>query len=269
MFSTRPFVAWQPCETDLMLRVAAIQHDIVWENPDANMTHIRPTVQSVAADGAALVVLAEMWSTGFSMNAEVIAEAPDGPTATFMHDMASSTGVWIGGSFPERTDGHALPTNRFLLAGPNGEDHRYSKLRPFTYAGEHEHYCAGEQVVSVEIGGVRITPFVCYDLRFADLFWNAAANTDCYIVPANWPASRSSHWTTLLRARAIENQAYVVGVNRVGTGGGLDYSGDSRIFDPMGETTSAPAGAEAVITAEVDAERVAEVRAAFPFMQDR
>jgi len=252
-----------------MIRVAAVQHDIVWEDPPANFDRLRPTIEESVESGANLVVLTEMWSNGFSMNAETIAEPPDGATATFMLETARATGAWIAGSFPEHTLGRPLPTNRLLIAGPAGEDHRYSKIRPFSYAGEHEHYAAGEEIITVDINGVRVTPFICYDLRFADLFWGAAADTDCFLVPANWPAARREHWTSLLRARAIENQAYVVGVNRVGTGGGLAYSGDSRIIDPLGEMKVAPAGEEAVVWGEVDPDHVAQVRAKFPFMQDR
>lgn len=251
------------------MRVAAIQHDIVWEDTAANFAAVTPLIEAAAADGARMAVLAEMWSTGFSMNAAAIAEAPDGPTATFMHDTAARTGAWIVGSFPEHTAGHDRPTNRLLMAGPDGEDHRYSKIHPFTFAREHEHYSAGIDRVTVEVEGVRITPLVCYDLRFTDLFWDPAPMTDCYVVPANWPASRRAHWTTLLRARAIENQAWVVGVNRVGSAGRLDYSGDSRIVDPSGEEISAPADEVGTIIADVDPAEVTRVRAEFPFMQDR
>jgi omega-amidase len=252
-----------------VIRIAAIQHDIVWENSSANFDHVRPMIESAVSDGAGMVVLPEMWSTGFSMDAERIAEAPDGATATFMKDLAATSGAWIVGSFPERTEGYDRPTNRLLMAGPNGEDHRYSKIHPFTYAGEHEHYAPGRDRVTVLVDGVRVTPLVCYDLRFTDLFWDAAAETDCYLVPANWPQARREHWTTLLRARAIENQAYVIGVNRVGSAGRLDYSGDSRIVDPLGGLVEAPSGAEGVIAADVDPARVASVRAGFPFLQDR
>src|SRR5207237_570429 len=128
-------------------------------------------------------------------------------------------------------------------------------------AGEHEHYAPGEKVITVEIDGVRVTPFVCYDLRFGDSFWNAADGTDVYVVVANWPASRRLHWQSLLVARAIENQAYVVGVNRVGNGGGLDYAGDSRIVDPMGEVLAAAAAIETVLVADIDPAVVKDVRA--------
>lgn len=252
-----------------MIGVAAIQHDIVWEDPDATMALVGPLIRSAVDDGARLVVLSEMWATGFSMNTDQIAQEPNGSIPTFMHDVAAEAGVWIAGSFAEQTAGFDRPTNRFVLAGPDGEDHRYSKVRPFTYGGENEHYDAGSVVHTFTIDGVRITPLICYDLRFANLFWDKATDTDCFVVPANWPASRREHWIALLRARAIENQAYVVGVNRIGSGGGLDYTGDSRIVDPMGETITAPSGQAAVITANIDEQQVRDVRTQFPFMNDR
>ena len=118
-----------------------------------------------------------------------------------------------------------LPFNRFVLAGPDGVAAVYDKIHPFSYGGEHEHYAAGAERLTVTVEGVRITPFVCYDLRFSDEFWTLAHDTDCYVVVANWPAPRRAHWSALLVARAIENQAFVVGVNRVGTGGRHRLSG--------------------------------------------
>ncbi len=252
-----------------MIRIAAVQHDIVWEDPDATMAIVDPLIRSAVEDGARLIVLSEMWATGFSMNTDQTAQEPDGSIPSFMHDVARHAGVWIAGSFAERTVGFARPTNRFVLAGPDGEDHRYSKVRPFTYGGESEHYDAGSTVHTFTVDGVRVTPLICYDLRFADLFWDKAADTDCFVVPANWPATRRQHWTTLLRARAIENQAYVVGVNRIGAGGGLDYAGDTRIIDPMGKMITAPSRETAVIFGEIDPQQVEDVRSQFPFMRDR
>jgi omega-amidase len=147
-------------------------------------------------------------------------------------------------------------------------DH-YDKIHPFTFAGEHEHYAAGDRFLTVDVEGTRCSFFVCYDLRFADEFWSLAGVTDCFVVPANWPEARRAHWQALLTARAIENQAYVVGVNRVGEGGGLRYAGDSRIVDPLGEVLASGAGTEALLVAEVDPRVVADVRARFPFLQDR
>lgn len=252
-----------------MLRVAAVQHNIWWEDPAENFRRVKPMIERAVDGGARMVVLSEMWSTGFSMRSREIAEPPDGPTATFMKTTAAQMDVWIVGSFPELTAGHDLPTNRLLMAGPGGEDHRYSKIHPFTYAGEDEHYAAGREQLTVAVDGVRVTPLVCYDLRFTDLFWDRAAATDMYVVPANWPEARRAHWRTLLRARAIENQAWVIGVNRVGSAGRLRYVGDTAIIDPLGEADTAPDGEEAIVLGDVDPDRVARIRADFPFMQDR
>ena len=214
------------------MRVAAVQHDVAWEDRAATLARLEPQLQAAAGAGARLVVLTEMFPTGFSMEPERTAEPEGGPS-------------------------------------PDGELEHYDKIHPFTYSGEHEHYAAGTRRVTFAVEGVRVTPFVCYDLRFADEFWAMAEGTDCYVVVANWPAARRAHWQALLVARAIENQAYVVGVNRVGEGGGLHYAGDSRIVDPLGEVLAAGAGGETILLADVDPTVVAETRKRYPFLADR
>jgi predicted amidohydrolase len=124
-------------------------------------------------------------------------------------------------------------------------------------------------LVTVNVDGIRVTLFVCYDLRFADEFWKTASHTDVYLVPGNWPSSRREHWMALLRARAIENQAFVIGCNRVGTGGGLTYAGDSRIVNPLGEVIAEAQEQSTILYAEISADEVETVRRNFPFMQDR
>jgi len=249
--------------------VAGIQHDVVWEKPAENFERLAPLIARAARDGARFVVLTEMYATGFSMKTDNIAEPFDGPSARFLAEQALENGVWLCGSVPERDDAAGNPFNRLVLAAPDATLRRYAKIHPFSYGREHEHYRAGSEFLTVDIEGVRCTFFVCYDLRFADEFWPLAAQTDCYVVPANWPASRREHWITLLRARAIENQAYVVGVNRVGDGGRLHYCGDSMIIDPFGEIVAEAAAEEAIIAADVDPGRVRAVRAEYPFLQDR
>ncbi len=249
--------------------VAGIQHDIVWEEPGENFARLGPMIAEVAARGARLVVLTEMFATGFSMKTEKTAEPPDGPSAQFLADQAVRNGVWLCASVPERADPYRAPFNQLILAAPDGVTHRYAKIHPFTFGREHDHYSAGSNFLTVDVEGTRCSFFVCYDLRFADEFWKLAAQTDCFVVPANWPAARREHWTTLLRARAIENQAYVVGVNRVGAGGRLHYCGDSMIVDPFGEVVAQAGDGEAIVTADVDPDRVAAVRAEYPFLQDR
>jgi len=251
------------------MRIAAVQHDIVWEDRDANFERLAPQVARAAGAGAELVLLTETFSTGFSMTPG-IGEPEGGPSARFLADRAAEHGVWVGGTCPEIAAGEELPYNSFVLAGPDGSVHRYRKLHPFTHAGEHERFRAGEKPVTVEVGGLRITPFICYDLRFADVFWRAAPETDVYLVPANWPSPRRAHWQTLLQARAIENQAYVVGCNRVGTAGdGTEHAGDSRIVSPMGESLATASGVETIVLADVDADDVTATRDRLRFLPDR
>ncbi len=256
----------------MSLRVAAIQHDIVWHDREANFARLSPTIAGAVAGGAGLVLLTETFSTGFSFDTLGIGEPEGGPSAQFLREQATTHDVWVGGSCPEidptATDDER-PSNSFVLAGPDGTVHRYRKIHPFTHAGEEKYVRAGTEFVTVEVAGVRLSLFVCYDLRFADEFWALAADTDAYLVVANWPAKRRLHWQTLLRARAIENQAYVVGVNRVGTGGGVDYAGDSAIIDPLGEVLTSGAGAETVLFADLDPSHVASTRSHFRFLQDR
>lgn len=249
------------------MRIAAVQHDIVWEDRDANFARLAPQVARAVGAGAELVLLTETFSTGFSMTPG-IGEPEDGPSAQFLTTQAAEHGVWVAGTCPEVDVAGELPHNTFVLAGPDGTAHRYRKIHPF--ADERTRFRSGTGPVTVEVGALRITPFICYDLRFADVFWAQAPHTDVYLVPANWPSARRHHWTTLLRARAIENQAYVVGCNRVGTAGdGTEHAGDSRVVDPMGELLATASGVETIVLADVDPERVAATRDRFPFLGDR
>jgi len=255
------------------LRVAAIQHEIVWHDRDANFERLAPMIAGAAAGGARLVLLTETFSTGFSFDTDGIGEPEGGPSSQFLLEQAATHGVWVGGSCPEISPDappdDPRPSNSFVVAGPDGTVHRYRKIHPFSHAEEEKYVRAGTEFVTVEIDGVRVSLFVCYDLRFADEFWTLAVDTDAFLVVANWPAKRRLHWQTLLRARAIENQAYVVGVNRVGTGGGLEYSGDSTIIDPVGEVLASGAGGETVLFADIDPAFVASTRSHFRFLQDR
>ncbi|MGA9279331.1 nitrilase-related carbon-nitrogen hydrolase [Ilumatobacter sp.] len=256
-----------------VLRVAAIQHEIVWTDRQANFDRLAPMIAGAAAGGAGLVLLTETFSTGFAFDSPDIGEPEGGVSSQFLAEQSAAHGVWVGGSCPEidpsAPPDDQRPSNSFVLAGPDGTVHRYRKIHPFSHAGEERFVRAGTDFVTVEVDGVRLSLFVCYDLRFADEFWALAEGTDAYLVVANWPAKRRLHWSTLLRARAIENQAYVVGVNRVGSGGGLDYSGDSAIIDPLGEVLAFGAGAETVLFADIDTDHVESTRSHFRFLQDR
>jgi predicted amidohydrolase len=247
------------------MRVAAVQHDIAWEDRAATLARLDAVVAPIDAD---LVVLPEMFAVGFTMERGV-AEAPDGPTTAWLSRVAHAKGCFVGGSIPVVLDGGDRPSNVFTLASPDGTVHRYAKQHPFSYAAEDAHYAAGSSHLVVDVHGVRTALTVCYDLRFVESYWPIAADVDLYLVVASWPSARREHWRTLLRARAIENQAYVCGVNRVGSGGGIQYRGDSCVVDPMGEVLLAAADVETVLVADVDPAAVAKARAELPFMADR
>ena len=254
------------------MRIAAVQHDIVWEDRQATLAHLAPLLARAAAAGPDLLLLTEMFATGFSMQTHRTAEPHDGPTVHWLQEQARAHDTLIAGSLPLLPEGashDALPTNALMVVGPSGVLVRYDKVHPFSYAGEHERFRAGDEPVVIEVAGARVGLSVCYDLRFADLYWDRAPAVDVEVVVANWPAARRHHWRALLDARAIENQCFVVGVNRVGNGGGLDYAGDSRIVDPLGEMVAGAAAQESVLTVDIDPAEVAGVRERFPFRADR
>jgi len=253
------------------MQIAIVQHEIVWESPEENFAALRPHIAEAAAGGAELIALTETFSWGFTMNTDVAHELPTGPSTQFLLEQAESTGAWIVGSIPVRDEGEALPNNRMTIASPAGEIVTYNKIHPFTFSGEDKSYRAGEDRHTITINGLRISTFICFDLRFADEFWAMAHDTDCYLVIANWPASRRNHWRTLLQARAIENQAWVVGANRFGEDPNVSYCGDSMIIDPFGEVIadSGDSAGSTIISADVDPQRVSEIREKFPFLADR
>ena len=252
------------------LQVAAVQHSIVWEDPARTFARVEPLVERAARSGANLVVLTEMFSTGFSMDSGRIAEPVDGPSVSFLVDQAAKHDIWICASVPTQTPEFERPVNQLVVCDGNAVIGRYNKIHPFSFAGEDEHYDPGTKFLTLDLNGVATTFFICYDLRFANEFWETASETDLYVVVANWPAVRRQHWTALLRARAIENQAYVVGVNRVGHDGNeLLYEGDSTLLDPLGQVLVQASGIETVLIGGVDPGFVNDVRTRFPFAQDR
>lgn len=254
------------------MKFAAIQHDIAWCDREANFDHLRAPIAEAKLNEAEFVLLTETFSTGFAVDNSSFAEVTGGPSSQFLASMAKEHHIWIGGTCPElsATSVDGRPANTFVVVNPDGIEYRYEKIHPFTFGGEDKHVRPGNDFVTIDVGDLRVSLFVCYDLRFADEFWKRAKETDVFVVPANWPETRSMHWLSLLQARAIENQSYVIGCNRVGQGGSLVYSGDSRIFDPYGETLAQGAPhEECILYADITCERVTEVRDKFRFLQDR
>jgi predicted amidohydrolase len=209
------------------LRVSLVQTDIIWENPSANLAILEEKLQALQGQ-TDIIVLPEMFNTGFSMNDHGV-EIGKGPTTQWMQVMAKRLQVLLLGSFKCKEGNQFF--NRLVAVEPNGKVHQYDKRHLFRMGGEHEFYSAGNESIVISYVGWHIAPFVCYDLRFPVWSRNVNLHYDLAIYVANWPAARAHAWSTLLKARAIENLAYVVGVNRTGEdGNGLLYQGDSALI---------------------------------------
>lgn len=253
------------------LTVALGEYDTGWHSAEASIAAATRVATHAAAFGARLVVLPEMATTGFTMDTSR-AVPIDSRDVSLLRAMAQRLGIWLvaGVALRERdADGASCAHNAALAIDPSGEIvavHR--KQRMFAFAGEDASYRAGTESTIVMIEGVRFGLFVCYELRFPELFADVAADVDAMIVIANWPASRRAHWDALLHARAIENQCVVIGVNRTGVGGGLPYDGGSAAFDAWGDRIdpATPAGLRIVT---IDPGKTAAVRDRFPFLRDR
>ena len=251
------------------LKVAALQMDIAWEDRAANYEKAGEMAARAKADGAGLVVLPEMFATGFSMNPEVTGEKPGGETHSFLTDLAARLEVAVVGGYVQKRRG-GKGANAALAVAPDGSVmSEYFKTHLFRFLDEDEAHEAGAGPRPFGLAGAEAACFVCYDLRFPELFRLVSKTASLVIVIASWPAERQRHWDILLPARAVENQLYVVGVNRVGEGGGLSFSGGSVIVDPMGNTIASGGDREGIVMAEIDFGLVAETRAKMPFLQDR
>lgn len=254
--------------TKTMITITLLQQDIVWGNPAANQLAVER--QLAAAPKSDLYLLPEMWSTGFVTQPEGIAER-DGASLRWMQRMAQQLDAAIAGSIATEEEGRYY--NRFYFVKPTGEVAHYDKHHLFTYGGEQLHYTAGQERVIVAWRGVRFLLQVCYDLRFPIFARNAAEGPESYDVAlyvASWPTSRREPWDLLLRARAIENQAYVCGVNRIGQDPACEYNGGTCCIDAYGHTLQAcPDGKESLITCTLDLEKLNAFRQKFPVLSDR
>jgi predicted amidohydrolase len=244
--------------------VTLVQPDIVWENPQENLRKYSEMLADV--DKTDLIVLPEMFSTGFSMHPEKLNENMDGSSVQWMKKLASKKKAAVTGSLIIEDAGKVF--NRLLWVFPDGVTKIYDKRHLFTMGEENQHYSPGIEKLIVEYKGWRFCPLICYDLRFP--VWSRnTENYDVLIYVANWPAPRHEVWKTLLQARAIENQAYCVGVNRVGKDGpGLDYYGDSCLVDAKGNARFL-GGSEQVTSFEISLDELHKFRKKFPVLNDR
>lgn len=249
------------------LKTALLQVDLAWEDIDANKNTFEKQIKTLS-DDVDLIILPEMFTTGFSMNAEKLAEPPNGPSFKWMQKMASEKNAAVTGSLITSEKG--LFYNRLYFVFPDGTSEKYDKKHTFTLAKENETYASGSERLIVTYKGWRICPLVCYDLRFP--VW--ARNTEDYdllLYVANWPAPRVHAWDVLLQARAIENMSYCIGLNRVGKDGkDLDYVGHSAVYDSLGKRVS-KSTSETKFSEEVILEKdhLKETRSQLKFLQDR
>lgn len=246
------------------LKIALCQNDIVWASPAANGENLRRTVE--AHPDADLFVLPEMFSTGFATHPEGIAETYPYQSLSLMRELADDRGCAIAGSVAVEEDGNFF--NRFFFVRPGEETVWYDKKHLFTYGGEHERFRAGDNRVVVEWKGVRFLLEVCYDLRFP--VWSRnRGDYDAILYVASWPSVRRFAWDSLLKARAIENQCFVAGVNRVGNDPYLEYDGGSVLLDPWGRAVAACQDRTAeTVLAEIDTDTLESFRKAFPVGDD-
>lgn len=252
------------------LIITLIQTNLFWEDKKANLQMLQQKIESIT-DKTEVVILPEMFSTGFSMNAEKLAENMDGETLRWMRQISADKKVILTGSVIIKENGHFY--NRLIWMLPNGDYGVYDKRHLFAYANEDAHFTAGNKKLIASVKGWKINLQICYDLRFPVWARQPAGENetkyDVLINVANWPQKRNTAWKTLLRARAIENQAFVIGLNRVGADdNNITYSGDSAIIDPLGEILYHKENDEDIFTFTLQKDHLEETRKHFPFLKD-
>lgn len=254
------------------LKVTLIQTQLHWENIEQNLRMFDEKIDSIK-ERTEIVILPEMFSTGFSMKSGQLAETMDGSAVQWMKKKAAEKNIIITGSLIIKENDQYL--NRLIWMQPNGVAGTYDKRHLFGYAGEHEHYQPGDKRLIAQVKGWKICPIICYDLRFPVWSRNVispetgAPVYDVLINVANWPERRSIAWKTLLHARAIENQCYAIGVNRVGNdGNNIYHSGDSSLIDPLGEIIYRKEHDEDIFTTTLERSRLDEIRKNIPFLKD-
>jgi omega-amidase len=247
------------------LSVALGEYDTGWHDPVQSLERARAIARQARAAGADLLVLPEMCASGFTMEADEFAEPPDGPSSRSLSALATEHRLWLIAGLSMRRKGRYL--NSALAFAPDGSlVATYDKQRLFGYAKETTVYSAGTSPCLIRLGGLSVGLFVCFDLRFPELFREVAADVDACVIIANWPSARQQHWEVLTHARAIENQCYVVAVNRIGDGDGLEYSGGSLILDPWGVRCDRLAPGSSLRIGELSRSMVSRVRETFPLL---
>tara|TARA_B100000795_G_C22806541_1_gene445286 strand:+ start:11638 stop:12402 length:765 start_codon:yes stop_codon:yes gene_type:complete len=249
------------------INISIIQTELAWEDKPTNLNHFETCLQQVPEDSR-LVILPEMFTTGFSMNPKKLAEKMSGESVEWMRKQAISLNKTIVGSVIIEENKQYY--NRLIWMKPDGKFQYYNKHHCFRYADEHLHYTGGDKELIVELEGWQFACYICYDLRFPVWSRNTNLKYDVALYIANWPAKRSEHWKTLLKARAIENQAYTIGVNRIGNDGkGFGHSGDSIVLNGQGEQISnTESNKFSIETITLNANELIDYRNKFPAWMD-
>lgn len=249
------------------MNVYCCQFDMAWEEKQENCRRVRAMLLENRPKPGSIILLPEMFATGFTMNLEQ-AEKRDGPVQQFLKELAKKTACWTVGGIAVMEDQKA--SNQAIAYSPQGgEVARYRKCHPFTPGGESKCYSAGNELVHFDCNGFRVTPVICYDLRFPELFRKGMKEgTTLFLVMASWPIMRAGHWVTLLQARAIENQAYVAGVNRTGRDPHFTYPGQSLIAEYSGKVLAQADDSQSIISADANPAQLKQYRTELPFLND-
>jgi len=248
------------------MKIALLQTVQFWENPNENRTYLQEKINSIS-QYVDLIVLPEMCTSGFTMNPKNVAEKMDGETISWLKETAKTKNCAITGSLVIEENGNYF--NRLVFVFPNGSIQFYNKRHLFTLAGEDQVYTAGTEKLIVEYKGFKICPLICYDLRFP-VFSRNTEDYDVLIYVANWPKPRINAWDILLKARAVENMSYVIGVNRVGLdGNNHEYVGHSQAIDFLGNYIQKPLETEEIFIVELDKEKLLETRSKLAFLNDK
>lgn len=248
------------------IKAALAQTAIIWEDKAANYKKAGALIREAADHGAEAVFFPEMSFTGFSMNTDITREAAQ-ETVGYVRSLAERHSVSVGFGWVKDC-GKKCENHYTVVDGKGNLLSDYAKIHPFSYSGEDAKFQGGSAVTDFGIKGIAFSSFICYDLRFPEIFQQASKKAHVLLVPANWPAGRREHWKTLLRARAIENQVYILAVNCVGNSGGIDYAGDSCVVNPDGDVCSCLSGQEGTVYCEIT-DDVERFRASFPTKRDR
>lgn len=251
------------------MKIGLVQNNILWENKQFNLNSSKEYFKKAKTLNIDLLLFPELSFTGFTMNTKMFQES-DSYTIHYMSNLCKTYDINVGIGYIQQCTGEKAK-NKYTIISKSGDILcNYTKIHPFSYSNEDKYYISGNEIVWCNINNIILSPFICYDLRFPELFQIASKKADLITIAANWPCSRSSQWISLLKARAIENQCYITGVNRIGIGNNITYSGNSMIINPLGEIIAyGEDGTDDIIVGDIRKDFIIEVQNSFKFKQDR